>query len=180
MITYTHRHSQLALAGSLMLVLTLLTGTARAATITADLTVQFEVNTTCAIAAATLDFGNSAANSPISGDVNATANVSVDCTSGLAYEITMNDGTNASGTDRRMSDGAATPSYITYELYRSAADRAAGTPQWRATSGTDTLTGVGAGAAVNVSVFGQIPQLAAGATPPAGNYADTVVMTLTY
>jgi spore coat protein U-like protein len=63
---------------------------------------------------------------------------------------------------RSLSDG----------LYKDAAR----TQLWESSAG-EQVTGSGAGTVQNLPVYGRIPPQA---TPPAGTYSDTVVVTVTY
>jgi spore coat protein U-like protein len=103
--------------------------------------------------------------------VDATGSVSVNCTSGVSYTVALNGGAQnaATATTRQMASGA---NRITYGLYRDAARRQG----WFTTAGS-TKIGTGTGSAQLLPVYGRVsPQ----ATPTPGNYADTVVVTVTY
>ncbi len=61
---------------------------------------------------------------------------------------------------------------------------AARTTNWGQTIGTDTVTGTGAGFAVAnavaLNVYGRVPDTVANQSVPAGNYTDTVTVTVTW
>ena len=59
--------------------------------------------------------------------------------------------------------------YVPYELYRNSAR----TQVWGQTIGTDTASGTGT---TTYQVYGRVPSLAY----PAGNYSDTVLVTVDY
>jgi len=84
--------------------------------------------------------------------------------------VALGNGNNGSGpTVRKMKLGSG---LITYGLYRDAGF----TGPWGDTGGT-VATGSGSGADQDLTVFGRVP---AQATPAAGTYTDTIVVTVTY
>lgn len=93
------------------------------------------------------------------------------CTTGTDYTVALDNGLHVtSGTQRRMASTAG--AFISYNLYQDAAR----TTSWG--SGANALTGTGTGAAVPLIVYGRVP--AAGSTPAADTYNDTVTMTVTW
>lgn len=172
-----HRKS---IAGMIRIVfLCLLTASpASAATTTASLTVQIIITAACTVSAATLNFGTSAGTALLSGNVTASTTVSVTCTNGAPYSIGMNNGANASGSQRRMANGA---NFINYDLYTDAGYVNA----WTTASSSTTCTtanscvlGTGTGSAQSSTIHGVVPSVAV--APAAGTYTDTVTMTVTY
>lgn len=123
---------------------------------------------TCTVTASPVAFGSVAS---LVSVVNAVGAVGVTCSSGAAYSVALNGGTNGgtSATNRRMASGA---SRITYGLYRDSAR----TQGWYSDANT-TATGTGTGSMQSIAVYGRVPVQA---TPPSGTYADTVTVTLTY
>jgi spore coat protein U-like protein len=151
---------------------------AQAATATGSLTVQMTITASCTISAATLNFGTLSGTSVIAVATNASVNVSVTCTNGSPYSIAMNNGANASGSQRRMTNGTG---FINYNLFTDAGRTSPWTTATSSTTCTSTNScylGTGNGAAQSVPVFGQVP--AVGSAPTAGTYTDTVTMTITY
>lgn len=163
-------------------------GPAAAGTNTATFTVTASVAANCTISASGIAFGTY---DPIG--VNATTNLlgsgtlTVNCTPGTTTaDISLDNGLHSSaGTPatRRMSDGSATPNYMSYDLFlpTSAASAAACayTTEWGSTSGTDTLAPSGAwtGSSQSFNVCGSVPSAQ---TPPAGSYSDTITATVTF
>lgn len=145
--------------------------TAQAATtISSNMTVKIKIQNACQITTApsTLDFLTAG---PLTANVNSTATLGVTCTSQAPYNIGMGAGLNASGGVNRMTDGSG--NYVSYALYQ---DSARTTP-WGNTVGTNTEPGTGNGSEQTITVYGQVaPQT----TPPAGNYQDTVAVTVTF
>ena len=149
---------------------------ARGSTATSNLTVQLQVNGTCTINAATLDFGSTGL---LTVAINATASLSVTCTNTTPFSVGLDNGANFSST-RRMRQGA-TSNYIGYQLYTDAGL----TNAWTTASSSTTCTtanscilGTGNGSAQSVTVYGQVPAL--GVAPVPGTYTDTVTVTVTY
>lgn len=141
----------------------------RAQTSTNDLTVTATVQAACSVDAAALAFGTYDPNAAL--DQN--AQITVRCTQGANFWLGLGVGQNNTGT-RRMASGG---SFLSYELYRSAADRTANTVWDNADPGS-TVGATNAGyQPYLVDVYGRIP---AGQWVPAGNYSDTVLMTVNF
>ena len=151
---------------------------AQAGTSTATLSVSIVITASCTINPATLIFASTAGTSLITTAVNGSSTVSVTCTSGSPYSIAMDNGSNASGSQRRMSSGA---NFLNYNLY---VDSAHTLPWSTATSSTtctttgDCYLGTGNGSAQTVNIYGVVPTTAT--APPSGTYTDTVTMTITF
>lgn len=92
------------------------------------------------------------------------------CNTNLAYAVSLDDGVNAQAGQRRVTRGGL--DFVQYELYQDAARsvRWGQGPQARALTGT--------GAAQPLTIYGRV--LAGQATPAAGNYIDTVRMTIAW
>ena len=133
------------------------------------------VSNSCSIALSRpqdLDFGSHAA---LPVPVDSTTTISLACPSNLSWKIGLNNGVNASGSQRRMKNAAG--SFIPYELYRDSAR----SQRWGndVTGGTDTVSGSGS-AQTNptvLTVHGRVPALG---TVAAGAYVDTITVTLSY
>lgn len=147
----------------------LLSHPAFAPTTTGNLPINATVNAACIFGNITsVNFGN------YTGAINnATGGVEVNCTNGTTYNISLGPGTfpGATVTTRQMT-GTPTGS-LAYALFRNSGR----TQNWGQTIGTDTVPGTGTGVIQPYTVYGQI---AAGLTPAAGSYNDTVVITITY
>lgn len=117
-----------------------------------------------------LDFGSAGT---LASALNQTSSIRVRCPNGTAWQLGLNNGSNASGTTRRMRSAAG--NYVTYELYRDAAR----TQRWGNTLNTNTVSGTGQGdnSPTTSTVYGRVP---AQSTAPSGLYSDTVIVTLTY
>ncbi len=125
------------------------------------------VVTSCVITATPLSFGN------YDGVVkDATATLEASCTNLHPYTIGLNkgNGTGATITTRKMA-GPAPAELLNYTLSQDAGHSI----NWGDT--TDTVAGVGNGAAQPHTVFGEIP---AGQFVQAGPYSDLITVTLTF
>src|SRR5262249_42414942 len=136
-----------------------------------NLSVSATVIASCSVMANALAFGNY---DPVSATpLDASTTVSVICTNGTAWEVSMNagGGTGATVAARKMTDAGS--NLLTYSLYRDSGRANV----WGVTSGANTVTGAGTGAAQSLNVYGRIP---ANQASPTGAYTDTVVVTVTY
>lgn len=129
--------------------------------------VQSFVDRTCSVTAQNLNFGSQGL---LKTKVDASTDLSVICTSGLPFSISLNGGlTNAVPAQRKMTNGSNS---ITYGLFRDSAR----SQLWGSLAGL-LASGTGTGLVQRLTVYGRVP---AQTTPPAGTYSDTVVMTVTY
>jgi spore coat protein U-like protein len=131
----------------------------------------------CIVSTSALNFGSTS--SFIIANKNATATLTAQCTSTTPYSIGLDNGQNASGSQRRMSMGGG--NYVSYGLYTDTGYSQAWTPTSSTTSctgGASTcVLGTGTGSNQSITVYGQVsPQTA----PVIGTYTDTVVVTLTF
>jgi spore coat protein U-like protein len=138
-----------------------------AAQTTTPFTASADVVRGCAITATPLAFGVYAAG-PGAPAVLATSTITVTCALADTFTIGLDDGSNASGAQRRMARLLAPVEFLNYNLFRDAAR----TLVWRDT-GPTRVSGIGTGAAQVFTVYGQLP----GAQVVAlGAYADTVTV----
>lgn len=145
-------------------------GEALAATDTDTFQVTATVVSSCDVDAADMGFGSY---DPVSATpLDASTTMQVRCTNGTGYVIALNPGTGSGATtaSRRMTNGANT---LSYSLYQDVGR----TALWGQSGGVDTVAGTGNGAAQNLTIYSRAP---AYQTAPAGAYADTITVTLTY
>ncbi len=158
--------------GAALFTLALFAAPASAATVSGSLPVSATVTANCTLSTSALAFGN--VNTISGSNVDGTGGLSIVCTNGTAWSAAagVGAGSGASFASRRMSAGA---NLLNYNLYTSAAYSSV----WGdGTASTATITGTGTGATQSVTVYGRV---ASGQTSvPAGSYADTVAITITY
>jgi spore coat protein U-like protein len=140
---------------------------ADAGTVTANLRVQATVLGQCSVVGNTLDFGQVG-----TGNQRPQTNINVTCTKNLAFQVGINNGSNAStGGQRRMKNDASND-FLEYELYKSLT----GNDRFGDAIVSERVNGIGQGTTpVIVPVFGEI---LSGQSPPAGNYIDNAVITV--
>lgn len=131
----------------------------------ADLGVSATVSEVCNVTTLPVAFGS--IDVTTAGDVDATGSFTVVCTSGTAWTAAADagTGTGASTAARKMTSGA---NLLNYALYSDAGR----------TTNLVSATGTGSGSAQANTVYGRVPS--GQASVPAGSYADTVVISLTY
>ncbi|MCR5877508.1 spore coat U domain-containing protein [Phenylobacterium sp. J367] len=144
-----------------------ISGPAFAQTKTGQFAVRASVNADCQITTRDLDFGSYAAAS------NTRANTSFDvrCTAGSAVTISLDGGQSGNPQQRTMTGQGAN---LGYQLYKDAAYQnpinTVGAT-WQLSNSENT------GQTVTYNVYGDIPT---GQAVPAGNYTDTVRVTVQY
>jgi spore coat protein U-like protein len=128
--------------------------------------VSASVQAVCEVTATDLSFGTYTSQSGT--DVQGTTLLRATCTPGSTYNVGLNEGTSAGATVNQRKMVAGTQA-LNYQLYRESSR----TSIWGNTTGTDTVTGVGTGLAVDHTVFGAVP---AKQVIPAGEYSDTITV----
>lgn len=146
-------------------------GAAEAGSASANLTVTATVADTCGVVDSVLSFGTVSPSAgttlPVTGSVNVT------CTLGTAFSVGLGNGTNASGSTRRMRQGTSS-NYLTYEIYKDLT----ATTRFGDTGSSDRAAGIGVGLlAVPIAFYGTV---ASGQTVGTGAYSDTVQINLYY
>lgn len=130
--------------------------------------VSAEVQSNCLVEANDLDFGSASGN--ITHNIDASTELSVTCTAGTRYWISLDDG--QAGTynpaNRRMQSGA---DRVSYGLYTNASR----TDAWG--SGWDAVFGTASGGTVDLTIYGRVPPQS---SVPPGIYTDTVIVTINY
>lgn len=154
--------------------LTTLAAPVMAATVSGNFQALITIQNTCALTTAptSLNFGTQGV---LVANVDTTSTLKVTCTTGAGYNIGLDAGVNESTVDnvdtRRMTDGAL--HYVGYNMYTTTGR----TTVWGNTVGTSTVGSTGTGSEQSFTVYGRVP---AQTTPQAGDYADTVTVTVTY
>ena len=132
-------------------------------------TAQATVTNNCFINTTTLAFG--ANNRVLTSAVRAQSTLSVQCTAGNPYSISLNGGSVAGNPAARKMRNALTGETIAYEL----SNGLDGVLWGDGALGTATLTGTGNGAQQVLQVYGRV---LAQKTPSPGEYRDTVTATV--
>ncbi len=144
---------------------------AQATTTTNTFQAKITIQDDCEITSPTdLDFGTSGL---LNANIDQTSTFVVKCTENTSYDIGLNEGTTSGGTTttRKMTDGNGNT--VDYQMFSDSGR----TTNWGDTVGTDTVAATGTGADQTYTVYGRVPPQD---TPPAGNYTDTVTITVTY
>jgi spore coat protein U-like protein len=152
-----------------------LAASANAATTGTSFSVTETVLSTCSATATTLAFSPY---TPGGGAVANNSTISVKCTKNTPFTVALNGGTTTGGTiaQRLLAQGTNT---LQYNLFTTAAFTQVfgdGT----GTSKTVAGTGAGVATAATLTVFGQLPDNATNQAAVAGNYTDTITVTVTY
>jgi spore coat protein U-like protein len=150
-----------------------------AATATTTFTVTATINNFCTVSAANVAFGAVNAGAAATNVANV---VTLSCNhKATVSSVALNNGANALGTQKRMTDGTDFLNYLidrpTGATFTTCPAAGAG-PEWNATN-TIVATPLFAttGGAKPINICASIP---AGQFPEAGSYTDTVTVTVTF
>lgn len=145
-----------------------------AATATGSLGVNATVTSNCALTTTAVAFGN--IDVTANANTDTTGGVSVTCTSGTAWIASADAGvgTGATLATRVMLNGT---NKLNYALYTDSLRSTVWGSGVTGTS-TSTITGTGTGTAQANTIYARVPSGQTGL--PAGAYADTVGVTVTY
>jgi spore coat protein U-like protein len=135
-------------------------GSAQAQTATTTFQVTANVLDACTVAATNLAFGDYSAS--LGAPVDSTSTITVTCSNGLAYDVSVGASANARTMARTLGGGS-----LNYGMFNEAGR----------TTAFVVPTATGSGIGQSYTVFGRIP---GGQFVPTGNYADTVNVTVTY
>lgn len=168
------RISQIAVACCAWVMLVIPVGSSRAATVTTTLPVSLTITAgACEVQATSINFGNV----PSATDVTGTGTITVTCSSGTPYTVTLDGGLHAGNTHRFLASSAG--GSVAYDLYKDAAN----TQVWGDSGFASTypngtaVVGTGTGSGQPLTVFGKT--LSNTANVP-GTYTDTVVVTVIF
>lgn len=159
-------------AGFAFAYLMLCAGTANAQSTATDtflvtLTLEDECVVTAGIA---LDFD---AAGVLDVALTGTTTIDVQCTDQTAYSVGLNEGTGVGATVLTRYLTGPGGVLVLYELYQDAGHLTI----WGNTPPTNTVAGTGDGDTQTLTVYGLVPVQV---TPVAGNYTDTITVTVTY
>jgi spore coat protein U-like protein len=151
-----------------------LLGAPTCASLTANGSFPFTVSATvinnCNIGATNLSFGTAGV---LGAGINALGSLSVTCTNGDAWRISLNGGGSGNVAARNMQRQGGGGS-VSYQLYT---DAARSVPWGDGSAGTTRVTGTGSGTSQAATVYGRVPPQA---TPLPGNYSDTITATIEF
>lgn len=139
-------------------------------TVPPDFTVSADVQSSCEVDAASLDFG--AVPQTVTNPIDSEGTLNVRCTAATDYTIRLDLGQGPGVTDpanRRMTSGAST---LRYGLYQDSGRSA----PWGNTPSTD-VSSRGMGTNQAFTVYGRIHS---GQTPAPGLYSDSVIAIIEY
>jgi len=141
-----------------------------------EFSVRATVQGDCAITASNLDFGSTGLELAASA-TDAVSSITIRCTKGLPYSISLDAGTGAGATvsERRMTRIAG-QEILRYGIYKDSAR----SQSWGdGSAGTGTVSGIGGGTqSTNLhSVYGRV---LVQSQPPSGQYRDTITATVTF
>ena len=159
-------------AGLFVLASVVTASPAFAATTSSTLNVSATVTANCSVSTTALAFGN--VNVTSGSNYDSTGSIQVTCTNGTGWSAAadIGGGSGASFASRRMTFGA---NLLSYNIFTDAGR----TTVWGdGTGSTAAISSSGTGAAQNVTVYGRVGS--GQTTVPAGGYADTVNVTVTY
>jgi spore coat protein U-like protein len=143
-----------------------------AATASSSIGVSATVSAACTVSTSSVGFGT--VDTTSGSNVDAAGSISVTCTNGTTWSAAAGAGGGSGATmaNRKMTSGANTLGYTLYT------DSGRSTVWGDGTLSTGLLTGTGTGTSQSASVYGRIFANQTGV--PAGSYADTVSVTVTY
>ena len=123
----------------------------------------------CLVTATNVNFGTTGV---LAANIDAVGTIQARCTNTTPYSIALSNGIGG-GTGPLQRKMVKSTESVIYGLYQDAGH----TLPFGSSLGSDTVSGTGTGLAQTINVYGRIlPQ----ATPSAGDYADTITVTLTY
>lgn len=146
---------------------------ALAQTATDTFGVSLTVEAECTLSAEDLAFGSTGI---VDTDIDAEANLTVQCTEGSPYAIGLSAGAGIGATEtaRLLTHTTVPANTAAYQIFQETGR----TTNWGNTEGVDTVDSTAAtGADETVTVYGRVP---GGQNVPSGEYGDTVTATIWY
>ena len=145
---------------------------AHAGTASSNLGVSATVSANCTVSTTAVAFGS--VDTLAGTNIDADGGISVTCTNGTSWSASAGNGTGTGATvsSRKMKSGS---NLLSYTLYTNESR----TSIWGdGSSGSVQISNSGTGGAQSVAIYGRI--FAGQTGVPAGSYADTVAVTITY
>ncbi len=145
---------------------------AHAVTATDTFTARITIESDCSIVSTeVLDFGTAGV---LDANMDASADITIQCADTTPYEIELNEGTTASATTTtRLMKRTSGTETVEYQMFQNAAR----TVNWGEIADSEQKSATGNGTLQTHTVYGRVP---AQDTPRPGNYEDTITVTLTY
>jgi len=156
---------------------------AMAGTATSNIAVSASITQTCAITANPIAFG---AYDPVTANATvaatSTATLDVRCTKGSAgVTVQLGIGANASGNQKRMTNGT---DFLSYNIFQPttgvSGNTACSATEWGAPTAALAVSPAVAWSAVTVNSFTMCGSVPPAQNVGAGSYNDTVVATITF
>lgn len=136
------------------------------------LTVSLTVTNDCQITTPDISFASAPV---VAGFGTVSQNLSVSCTKGSTYTVGLDDGQNVASGRRRMKSSAN--GYLAYDIFKSAGAQRWGSVGAARRASSDADVNPGAGTGTGSQVFNYNARVYTDqATPPAGSYADSVIL----
>lgn len=136
------------------------------------LTVSLTVTNDCQITTPDISFASAPV---VAGFGTVSQNLSVSCTKGSTYTAGLDDGQNVANGRRRMKSSAN--GYLAYDIFKSAGAQRWGSVGAARRASSDADVNPGAGTGTGSQVFNYNARVYTDqATPPAGSYADSVIL----
>lgn len=151
---------------------------AEAATTTGMLTVQAQVAKNCLVSSPTLNFGTY---NPGGGAVSQSATISVRCTKNTGFTVALNGGQAANINARKMKSTSTPAETLDYQLFTNAGLTTVFGDGTTGSTAPGTGLGMAALNAINVTVYGQLPDTAVNqGAAVLTDYTDSVTITVAY
>ena len=145
-------------------------GFADATTVTSTMAVSLTIAAACTVTGGTIAFGSAGL---LTTPIPTTGTLAVTCTNTTPYTIGLNAGANGGSVTTRQMKSPTTTALVNYSLTQDVGHAT----NWGNTAGS-WVSGTGAGSAQTITVYAVVPVQTTPA--PAADYADTVVITVTY
>lgn len=131
--------------------------------------VSIQIENSCTIEAGDMSFGSATS---LAGDLDATADVTLDCSNQGPVEVSFSAGSSGDQLARAMQGPSGAT--ISYQLYDDAART---NPLGDGAGGTVTLADTSTGSEQVFTVYGRVPAQGA---KPIGAYSDSITATVSF